>query len=218
MNQEHFQSLASVIGQCGVSAQEAGEALKSLANTMKFTIGKPLDIPENKEFYNGEILCDLETSACYVYNNGEFITISEGATMKANYENKIEQQPASGNLNMSLYDLNKAAIGQLPTFGKEDEAAAIVRLNEFAQDSATPHYYMLLCKELSYYTVFHKHFLQGDENFGEAVIDCLHYVGDIKSIDFTDDRTAMEIWVVTPEGEGHVMYLFNYDQGVVLCR
>ena len=89
MNQEHFQSLASVIGQCGVSAQEAGEALKSLSNTMKFTIGKPLDIPQNKEFYNGEILCDPETSTCYVYNNGSFITISEEATMKANYENKI---------------------------------------------------------------------------------------------------------------------------------
>ena len=215
---QEYSSLVSAIGQFGVSAEQATEALKSLSNTLKISIGKPLEWLDTKNLYDGEVVLDRDTNTCYVYNKGNFIKISEEAIMKANYENKIEQQPVNGNLNMSLYDLNKAAVGQLPTYSKADEIEAIGRLNAFTQDAVTPHYYMLLGKDLNYYTVFYKHFLQGEENFGEAVIDCLHNVGDIKSIDLTEAGDAIEIWVITPDKEGHVLYLFNYDQGVIVCR
>lgn len=78
-------------------------------------------------------------------------------------------------------------------------------------------YYMLLCRELNYYTVFQRQFT-GLEDFGDVVIECLENLGNIKSIEVTEDKTAIEAWIVNSDNEAHVVYLFNYDQGVIICK
>jgi hypothetical protein len=74
---------------------------------------------------------------------------------------------------------------------------------------------MLLCKEMSYYTVFEKDFLEYDcLSLGHGVIECLDNVGTIHGID-DNGEGALEIWVKTSDEEVYCMLLFNYDVGVV---
>ena len=113
--------------------------------------------------------------------------------MKANYEDKIQEEKVSGNLNLSLYDLNKSAVGQLPDYTDEDLAKAVEVVNNFVEPTMT-------------------------ETIGEAVIDCLKYFSpSIKSIEITEDGTGIEIWVMC-DGTATVMYFFPYNQGVVICK
>jgi hypothetical protein len=82
--------------------------------------------------------------------------------------------------------------------------------------------YMLLCRDINYYTMFITGNEESDETVGEAVIDCFNYLtGELKAIDLTDDGNAVEIWFAIGEEYGLVArcaYFFNYDEGVILCK
>lgn len=135
--------------------------------------------------------------------------------MKANYEDKIqEEQKISGNLNMSLYDLNKSVISQLPDYDDEKFLIAIEKINNFVSNDK---FYMLLGREVNYYTVFMRE-PNEKETIGEAVVDCLKYFSpSIKSIDTTEDGSAIEVWIMDGDNPT-VMYFFSYNEGVVVCR
>lgn len=130
--------------------------------------------------------------------------------MKANYE---EKQKVNGSLNMSMYELNKCVVRQLPSMTKEQLAAAGDLIDSFQKENK---YFMLLGKDLDYYTIFQTK-ENTEETMGEAVIDCLSYLGDIKAIDLTAEEQTIEIWI-TKNNEAYVLYLFNYDEGVILCQ
>ena len=140
--------------------------------------------------------------------------------MKANYEEKIEEQKVSGNLNMNLYDLNKSVIKQLPDYTKEQLTEAAKTIDAFINDN-TPSstFYMLLGREINYYTVFMRCFNENsDETVGEALISCLeHFNAPVKSIESTKNGDAIEIWVMNDD-EPTVMYFFTYNEGVVICK
>ena len=108
---------------------------------------------------------------------------------------------------MSLYDLNKYIISQLPKL--EDLTAAIDLINEFDK-CVDSEYYMLLCRDISYYTIFN-HFINNDNEFsnlGEAVLTCAQEIGELVSVELTADKGAIEIWAKTNE-DSLCMYLFN---------
>lgn len=113
---------------------------------------------------------------------------------------------------MNLYSLNKQLVVQLPDIENFDEA--ITLLNNFSRENNNKHY-MLLGKEISYYTVLVRT-LGLSETMGEAVIDCLKNIGDeIKSIQKTDDEDAIECWVIPKDrNDPVVLYFFPYDYGV----
>lgn len=77
---------------------------------------------------------------------------------------------------------------------------------------------MLLCKELSYYTIFQKtedvftHF----STFGEAVLTCAQDIGNIISVDYMENTNTIEIWVRTKDNEDNVcMVLFDCKDFIV---
>lgn len=108
---------------------------------------------------------------------------------------------------MNLYDLNKSIIGQLPKKTKEE----LIELEKVINDyhyKINSKFYMLLCKDISYYTILNNDNYFATEFLGEVVIDCASNVGSIISIDPTEDNT-IEIWVKTPEEEVVCMYLFD---------
>lgn len=117
---------------------------------------------------------------------------------------------------MNLYDLNKSIIGQLPKKTKEE----LIELEKVINDyhyKVNSEFYMLLCKDISYYTIFHNDnhsFSTTIEFLGEVVIDCASNVGSIISIDPTENNT-IEIWVKTSEEEVYCMYLFDAKDFVV---
>lgn len=118
----------------------------------------------------------------------------------------------SNGIETNLYDLNKQLVSQLPPFEEARE-----RIEAFKSDKVN--YYMLLCRELNYYTLFA---LTKDETikdkFTDVVIECANDIGVIKAANVTEDGMAFEIWVTDETNESFVMYLFNYDKGVVPCQ
>ena len=145
---------------------------------------------------NGQIV--RKEDGLYVYNNGEYYPIED---------QKIDT-------GMSLYELNKQGYAQLLPYDETQIQDAITWINEFS-DKNKGKYYMLLCKEMSYYTVFEKDFLEYDcLSLGHGVIECLDNVGTIHGID-DNGEGALEIWVKTSDEEVYCMLLFNYDIGVV---
>ena len=145
---------------------------------------------------NGQIV--RKEDGLYVYKDGEYYPIED---------QKIDT-------GMSLYDLNKQGYAQLLPYDETQIQDAIAWINEFS-DKNKGKYYMLLCKEISYYTVFEKDFLEYDcLSLGHGVIECLNNVGTIHGID-DNGEGALEIWVKTSDEEVYCMLLFNYDVGVV---
>lgn len=130
-------------------------------------------------------------------------------------ENGWQQIPdPDKKLELKLIDLNKQIISQIEDYNEEDFANAMNIIDEYATIKPGE-YYMLLCRDYNYYTLFKT----GEEtypSFSNEVIECLKNIGPVKAFDITDDKEAIEIWVMV-EDEPYVMYLFNYDQGVVKC-
>lgn len=118
------------------------------------------------------------------------------------------------NLSVSLYDLNKTAIPQLPPLTQEQLDKIPELLNTFCEECRNT-FYMLYGKEISYFTLFVKNSDMTNETFAEVVLDCLRMVGSIRAIDLVDVGDAIEIWVVNENNEATCLYLFPYDLGVV---
>jgi hypothetical protein len=83
-------------------------------------------------------------------------------------------------------------------------------------DEMKAEYYMLLCRDINYYTVFRVDLKLADETIDDALIDCANYIGTIKSVGLTEDEQAIELWM-THEDDTYVAYFFPYDEGVIVC-
>lgn len=135
-----------------------------------------------------------------------------------NLENK-NVSIKDGNLaTLSLYDLNKQIISQMPELTNEKIEEKINLIKEFGKARGAE-FYMLLNNEIRYYTLFR--LVQEYANvysFEQEVINCLKYLGTIKAIDLNSDG-VIEAWVQLHENdEVIVLYLFPYDEGVILCQ
>jgi hypothetical protein len=119
---------------------------------------------------------------------------------------------------MNIYDVNKQIIAQLGVLTEEEYDKAKQLLTEYVLDTHNT-YYMLLCKDVDYYTLFYVYYGMVRPNnlnkFNEDVIDCIHDIGAIKSVEKVDG--AIEIWAHPVYGDPVVLYLFPYDMGVVEC-
>ena len=119
------------------------------------------------------------------------------------------------NLGMTMYDLNKQIISQMGVLMDEPRENAHMLITETVA-TAGQTYFMLLCRELNYYTLFKLNKLDsGLANVASEVFDCVEDIGAIKSVEPVDG--AIEIWAHPVDGDPVAMYLFPYDAGVVEC-
>jgi hypothetical protein len=145
-----------------------------------------------------------ENEVCHVLNDDKYFKYVNGA-----WE---EIELPKGELNMNLYAMNKSLMAQLPDIKKKDLIAGKEKIKMIASDGV---YFMLLCNELKYYTVFCIS-SNGTEKIEDVVIDCIKCFGaTIKSIDSVEGN-ALEIWI-QKDDEAYAMYFFNYDEGVEIC-
>ena len=149
--------------------------------------------------------------------------------MKANYKTSkrglrkeagiIEEAmiDESGNLGMSLYDVNKNFMADQPARSQDELTASLKVIEDYVFDTyKNSTYFMLLCKELSYYTVFVRDSKSSTNILTDEVLNCLQWIAkDILSIELNTTNNTPEIWIRTPEEEVVCMYLFNYDNGVI---
>lgn len=115
------------------------------------------------------------------------------------------------NLELGLYDLNKQIISQLPSLTDEELDKKIDVIDD-SYIKCVNDFYMLYGKEISYFTLFK---VNEPIYFAKTVLDCLNEIGEIKAIDPVEDG-AVEIWVQPTNEEPTCLYLFPYDNGLVV--
>ena len=126
-----------------------------------------------------------------------------------------EEQKVQGNLQINLYDMNKQIMSQMPALADEAlETAHLLITDTTATSGAT--YFMLLCREINYYTIFKlERDNSGLANIASEVFECVNNIGTLKSVETVEG--AIEIWVHPEDEEPMAMYLFPYDMGVIKC-
>lgn len=147
----------------------------------------------------GEVGYDAETDQYFLYTESGWQQVPD---------------PSSA-IELKLIDFNKQLVSQIEDYNEEDYNNAMDIVCEYTTIKPGE-YYMLLCRDYNYYTLFKTGEKLCDKPFSCEVIECLKNVGTVKAFDITDDKEAIEIWVMIDD-EPYVMYLFNYDQGVVKC-
>lgn len=155
------------------------------------------------EPYAGQVVYCIEDGKVYRFDATE-------AWQEVKSENTV--------LSMNAYDMNKQIIGQLQILDKEVLAEKKQMIYSFCEDTHNT-YYMLLCRELNYYTVFCRQ-PKANEYIADVLLECIDTLGDVKAIDSTEDGAAIEIWIDNPcfEDSVHVLYFFPYDGGVEVCQ
>lgn len=134
---------------------------------------------------------------------------------------KIDNSKLSNDLNTGLteYDINKDVISQLPSLitPEQLEPARKILVNYFLRKENMEGYFMLLCNDLRYYTVFNRKFEFMLDKIEDVVIECLQDNGAIQQINLTEDEENVECWIKNEKGVFMFM-LFNYNWGIVECR
>lgn len=146
---------------------------------------------------DGEVAYCEEEQSYYVYQDG---WRKVEATMDEEH-----------GLQLNLYDLNKQVISQLKPF-TDEQIDSLQTAISIWRSTNIGKYFLLYGKEISYFTLFERDDENTDEPFASVVIDCLKAFDCIKEYEVNEN--AVEIWVEN-KGEVTVLYLFNYDAGVV---
>lgn len=117
-------------------------------------------------------------------------------------------------LEFNLYELNKSIINQMTPMTPDEINMKTELFNDYACSMGNT-YYMLLCRDYNYYTVFRYSVIPTFSNFATAVCTIISELGEVYSIDYLDNK-AIEIWIKpTGEENPYAFYLFPYDAGVV---
>ena len=118
----------------------------------------------------------------------------------------------------SLYDLNKNLVKQNEIKLSEEILNSKKQIITDFIKKCNNYYYMLLCNERKDYTVFHWVNICNDKDakeISEILVDeCLTSRGEIRGIDLTENKDAIEIWMVI-EDEAYVYYFFPYDNAII---
>lgn len=131
---------------------------------------------------------------------------------------KKEEKPTSNVTLGTLYDMNKGIVEKsVPDLTKEELEDKKNLIIEFLKDTSNK-YYMLLCNDKKDYTVFRRISKQNTGNtLANILIDeCLQNRGNTKSIEYTETKDAIEIWI-SIDGESYCYYFFPYDTAIIEC-
>lgn len=125
-------------------------------------------------------------------------------------------QGAQLEIAQNMYAMAKTVAAQAPAMTNEAIQQKKEIIAEFLSKFAANKYFMLLVKEISYYTLFVTND-SSNENMSDVIIECLQNLGTIVDIN-NESADAIEVWIKGSDGEAHIGYFFPYDQGVIECR
>lgn len=132
---------------------------------------------------------------------------------------KKKEEKTTSNVTLgTLYDVNKGIVEKsVPDLTKEELEDKKNLIIEFLKDTSNK-YYMLLCNDKKDYTVFRRISKQNTGNaLANILIDeCLQNRGNTKSIEYTETKDAIEIWI-SIDGESYCYYFFPYDTAIIEC-
>ena len=118
----------------------------------------------------------------------------------------------------TLYDINKNLVKQTEIKLNEGVLNSKKQVITDFMKKCNNYYYMILCNERKDYTVFHWINLCNNNDAKEIskilVDECLTNRGEIRGIDLTKNKDAIEIWMVI-DNEAYVYYFFPYDNAII---
>lgn len=117
----------------------------------------------------------------------------------------------------TLYEINKSLVKQNEVKLSKDVLNNKKEIIKNFVNQTNNNYYMLLCNERKDYTIFDLWSIKLDDlmKLVNCLIDeCLIPRGEIRGIDLTKDKQAIEIWMII-DNEAYVYYFFPYDNGVI---
>lgn len=131
----------------------------------------------------------------------------------------LKREHPEGLAQMTLYDINKNVVNGLPALSGDGVAKAALEFFDWISESNRDTYYMLLCKEMSYYTVFHDIYdgMKGAraEDIWKELNSILSEIGTVKIME-VDTNGAWSIWLDWQnENDCHCFYFFPYGRGIV---
>lgn len=133
---------------------------------------------------------------------------------KANSEGEWEEIKVDGGLTLSLYDLNKTVMAQMPEMTTAQKKEATELIQKYTKEATSETYYMLLGREINYYTVFPV--LPNNHSatpIASTVLECAADVGKVVDVSL-NDANAIEIWVKTQD-DATCLVFFDYTMGIV---
>lgn len=128
---------------------------------------------------------------------------------------KWEPMDAKSEVKVNLYEINKTAMAQMKPLNLKQRLEAVQIINEFCGGATSDNYYMLLCKDLNYYTIFTvRNNNIGSTPIASTVLKCAEDMGQIVSVEKNNDMNSIEIWV-KDKNDAYCMIFFDYTAGVV---
>ena len=131
-------------------------------------------------------------------------------------KNKNQKKDASKPVaQVSLYQLNQDIMSNQPALSGDGVRKGQLEFFDWiSKQPDNPKFYMLLCHELNYYTVFHINDTATKEDFWNEFYDIAKELGALKAMEI--DSGCFSIWADGPQDNiSHLFYLFPYDRGVV---
>lgn len=120
----------------------------------------------------------------------------------------------------TLYDVNKNIIQNSKELSQGVVNSKKEEIKNFLEKTNNE-YYMLLCHERRDYTLFdlgyetYHAYKEKCKKAADVLVDeCLKNRGEIRGIDITKDKQAIEIWISIEE-DSYVYYFFPYNEGVI---
>lgn len=132
--------------------------------------------------------------------------------LKNKNQKKDESKPVA---QVNLYQLNQDIMSNQPALSGDGVRKGQLEFFDWISKLPdNPKFYMLLCHELNYYTVFHINDTATKEDFWNELYDIAKELGTLKAMEI--DSGCFSIWVDWPQDNiSHLFYLFPYDRGVV---
>jgi len=149
-----------------------------------------------------------------IHEDKEFALVEDEQKVYQYMDGEWQEYKSDQNLGVTLYEINQMAVQQLEALDDEQITTAKTYIRDLTYKFDSQ-YFMLLCRDLNYYTIF---ILDKDSEpkFEDEVVECLKVLGEIKSIEIYDE--LIECWITDAENTAHVAYLFDYSQGVIKCQ
>lgn len=148
---------------------------------------------------DNELAVCEDTQQVYVGKDGKWEPISD----------------TKSEVKVNLYEINKTIMAQMKPMSMKQRLNAVEIIKDFCNGATSDNYYMLLCKDLNYYTIFTvKNNNISSTPIATTVISCAEDMGQIVSIEKNEDMNSLEIWVKDKE-EAYCMIFFDYSKGVI---
>lgn len=108
---------------------------------------------------------------------------------------------------MTIYEINQAMYHDSPALTDALLEACANTIETYLNEHPSK-YYVLLCKELDYYTFFTYKGIPNTKNFTKELISLLKDLGEVKDICFDQYGTMVENWITKGE-ETHAFMLIE---------